>query len=449
MDLSGSNKDTYRYITKKDLSISDLLEKNRIESNLFVIRAMVVLAVVNLFYFVFSLIALENSNMLDTILLIVNVVLLIGSSIVCRFKIDATWMRYCLLSIIIVSSCLAQASFSVITVFYFAIPIVLSCRYYDEKLTITISAISILAGLIVIILSGIIEFNKGYVEIGLINVDGPVNLWIEEAIGKSIISASWFDKPQYFADYIIFYGFVFILLITPLSIICYETSKSGKFLLKEEASIQSEKDTVLKDLQESKMEIMISQIQPHFLYNALNSIYYLVDKDTKKAKRAIADFSDYLRANLNFSKSSGLVPFSQEMEHINRYLALEKLRFEDTLNIIYKLSVQCFRVPSLAIQPLVENAVKHGINKKNDGGTLTISTIEEDQHYVIKIIDNGVGYDTTKPFSDNRRHIGLENSKYRLETMCNAIFYIESEIGKGTTVTIKIPKEFYYEDNSR
>lgn len=201
-------------------------------------------------------------------------------------------------------------------------------------------------------------------------------------------------------------------------------------------------EKVQSELLKSRVTIMISQIQPHFLYNSLTSIAQLCEKDPKRAKTATIDFANYLRGNMNSIKDEHPVPFETELSHLKTYLSLEKMRFGDDLNIVYDIGVTDFTIPSLTVQLLVGNAVKHGVGMKEDGGTVTISTKEYDDRYEVVVSDDGVGFDTTKPNPDtSRTHLGIENIKERISTMCNGDVTIESEAGKGTVSTIKIFKD--------
>ena len=197
-----------------------------------------------------------------------------------------------------------------------------------------------------------------------------------------------------------------------------------------------------KELYEAKVSLMVSQIQPHFLYNSLTSIAMMCTKDPKLARTATINFADYLRGNMNSLKQKTPVPFTQELEHLKKYLMLEQMRFGDLLHIEYDIQATDFELPQLSVQPLAENAVKHGVGMKEDGGTVTIATREEDDCYKVIISDDGVGFDTSKPIEDDgRSHVGMENVRQRLKEMCDADVIIESEIGKGTVATIRIPKK--------
>ena len=207
---------------------------------------------------------------------------------------------------------------------------------------------------------------------------------------------------------------------------------------------QLEEDKIVLNgkLQESRILLMISQIQPHFLYNMLNTIYHLCDKDIELAKKAVDDFSTYLRNNIDSLSTTELISFNTELEHIKTYIDLEKVRFGEELEIEFDIKSSDFYLPILSIQPLVENAIKHGVSKKRGGGKVTLSSYEDDQNYIITIKDTGVGYDILNTeLDDSKSHIGLENVKDRLESRVEGKLVMESEVGVGTTATVYIPKK--------
>ena len=188
-------------------------------------------------------------------------------------------------------------------------------------------------------------------------------------------------------------------------------------------------------------KLMMDQIQPHFLHNSLTSIIYYIDKDPEKAKDALVNFSKYLRSNLDSVNTKDMIPFVEELEHTRMYLALEKLRFEDNLDIEYDIREKDFLVPALSLQPMVENAVKHGIRKSETGkGTVKISTKEDDNTYVIVVEDSGSGFDTDMLKTMDDTHIGVKNVMRRLYMECKGTMVFDSVIGKGTVCTIRIPK---------
>ncbi len=210
-------------------------------------------------------------------------------------------------------------------------------------------------------------------------------------------------------------------------------------------NIKSEQSFILerqqKELAESKISIMLSQIQPHFMYNSLTTIAVLCDKNPAEAKRATLNFSRYLRKNIDSVNKRMPVPFDSELEHVTTYLELEKLRFGNRLNVVMDIQSNDFLIPPLTVQPLVENAVKHGIcNKVSGGGTVLIASREKEDCFEITISDDGVGFETDQHQDDGKVHIGLENVRDRLSAMSNATMKVESTVGVGTVITVSIPK---------
>ena len=193
-------------------------------------------------------------------------------------------------------------------------------------------------------------------------------------------------------------------------------------------------------LAESRIAITLSQLQPHFIYNVLNSIYHLCDRDPKLAQEAVDKFSDYLRNNMKSIEQKEPIPFEEEYQHIQTYLSLEKIRFR-TLEIIYDIDIVNFMLPPLTVQPLVENAVKHGVTKKRGGGSVTISTRETENAYLVMVTDTGVGFDPERYPEDGRVHIGIRNVRERLQNMVNGTLSITSAPGEGTTAVVTIPKK--------
>ena len=191
---------------------------------------------------------------------------------------------------------------------------------------------------------------------------------------------------------------------------------------------------------EAEVKLMISQIQPHFIYNTLSSISTLIKIDPDKAQQGLDNFTEYLRANLSSISETGLTSFENELKHIETYLSLEKMRFDERLNVVLDIQVKDFPVPPLSIQPLVENAVKHGVLKKIEGGTICIKTYEDESAYFVEISDDGIGFDVNDPKYKDKEHVGLNNVKYRLSTMCRGELTINSVLDKGTTMVVKFYK---------
>jgi len=201
-----------------------------------------------------------------------------------------------------------------------------------------------------------------------------------------------------------------------------------------------EKVQTERKLAESRISIMLSQIQPHFLYNALAVISRLCDKDPAEAKKATVNFSNYLRANMNLLERTEPIPFENELNHTIGFLNLEQAMYGEALNVIYDIQTKNFKLPALTMQPIVENAIKHGIGKKEGGGTVTISTKETDGGYQVIVSDDGIGFEQEKIDDDGQQHIGINNVRLRLSAQCGGSLEIESKPGAGTTASIIIPK---------
>ena len=210
-------------------------------------------------------------------------------------------------------------------------------------------------------------------------------------------------------------------------------------------NIQFEHELLLKrqekELAEQRIDMMLSQIQPHFLYNTLTTIRQLCDVDPQKAKAAIRDFSLFLRGNMDSLKSKAPIPFEQELSHVEHYLALEQQRFQERLHVVYEIAARDFSIPPLTMQPIVENAVHHGVLKREEGGTVTVKTEETSDAYLVTVSDDGVGFrPDMRPPDDGRTHIGIENVRGRLSALCGGTLTLHSEAGVGTTALLAIPK---------
>lgn len=186
-----------------------------------------------------------------------------------------------------------------------------------------------------------------------------------------------------------------------------------------------------------RASIMVLQMRPHFIYNAMMSIYYLCAQNSKKAQEVTLDFTTYLRKNFTAIAGEETIPFSDELEHTRAYLNIEQVQFEDSLLVDYDISHTEFRLPPLTLQPIVENAIKHGMDPENAPLRITIRTRETDSGSEIIVEDNGPGFDFKS--DDNKAHLALTNIQQRLEIMCGGKMTITPRAGGGTIVTVIIP----------
>jgi len=194
------------------------------------------------------------------------------------------------------------------------------------------------------------------------------------------------------------------------------------------------------ELMESNISIMLSQIQPHFLYNSLSAIRELCRIDPETAVEAVDEFASYLRGNLDALVIKEPIQFENELRHVKTYLSLEKKRFGDKLNIVYDIRAENFLIPALTLQPIVENAVRHGVTKREEGGTVTVKSEESETEAIITVTDDGIGFDPDEIKKSGHISIGIGNVRSRLTAMCGGLVAVNSEPGAGTAVVITIPK---------
>lgn len=191
------------------------------------------------------------------------------------------------------------------------------------------------------------------------------------------------------------------------------------------------------ELRDSRVQSMMNQIQPHFIYNTLTTIHVLCRDDPGLAMQVIQDFTTYLQANFTAISATDPIAFSDELEHTRAYIAVESLRYGDRLHMDYDLRHTAFRLPPLTLQPLVENAVKHGLGRGVAPEHILVATRAEEGQSVIVVADDGPGIGPGA--DDSEVHVGLQNVRQRLELMCGGTLRVENASGGGTIVTITIP----------
>ena len=236
------------------------------------------------------------------------------------------------------------------------------------------------------------------------------------------------------ASQYVFIVFFVIAMVAVLKIIPQSINALAKA-----KELETEKIILNAQLSESRVATMMSQIRPHFIYNTLGSIEQLCIIDPKKAGELVHNFAKYLRGNFGELDNPKPIRMSQEMEHVQHYISIEKVRFPD-MTFSVEMHANDFLIPALTIQPIVENAIKHGLMKLPKGGTIRVMSYETDTHYCVTVEDDGAGFDTCV-LLDERKHVGIRNIRGRLEAMVNGTLEIESTVGVGTKVLINIPKE--------
>lgn len=232
----------------------------------------------------------------------------------------------------------------------------------------------------------------------------------------------------------------------------YQDEASGDVLafcviydLTEQQRKEKELRDLERELQMSRIRNFTSQMQPHFLYNALGSIQEVVLENPEYASELIGDFTVHLRSCIRAMANDTPISFDQELENVKAYVNIEKMRFGDKLHVYFDIQARNFVILPLTVQPIVENAIRHGIYERGiQGGTVRLKTEEKEHAWIIEVQDDGVGFDVEAYFngiaSGKQDSTGIKNINFRLDKVMGASMKIESRPGIGTTVTIEVPK---------
>ena len=228
---------------------------------------------------------------------------------------------------------------------------------------------------------------------------------------------------HYFADMLVLFGFA----------LCICTFAMYYLILID----QNERDTrQQREIAHQRASITVLQMRPHFIYNTMMSIYYLCRQDPETAQQVTLDFTRYLRQNFSAIASEEPIPFAEELEHARAYLAVEQAQFEDSLFVHYDTPHVDFKVPPLTLQPLVENAVKHGMDPDGDPLHIYVTTRRTPAAHEVVVANTGADFGIP---DDNEPHIALKNIRQRLEMTCQATLEICPREGGGTQVRVAIP----------
>lgn len=231
------------------------------------------------------------------------------------------------------------------------------------------------------------------------------------------------------------HGYIFHILF--LAALCVTVYWMVRYVI---GSVQQAQRTaeLENEVLQSQIAVMLSQIKPHFIFNTLNAISALCLTDPLKADETVITFSEYLRENINALETAEPVPFEQELHHVKNYAKIEQTRFGKKLTMKYDIEYTDFRIPTLTLQPIVENAIRHGIGKKETPGTVWIKVRRREEDVEISVEDDGVGFDMEGNYK-REDSIGMKNVKTRLGCQVNAVMDVVSRPGEGTKVTVRIP----------
>ena len=333
-----------------------------------------------------------------------------------------------------VGSGLTVFNLSLVIAFMMA-PLFLNIKFYD-----TLPMWSVVQSLICILMIVLLALNfaKGEKNERILSVFGmfPMFSFIFDVTGTGL--GLWQGGVISEAMFILIFAFSLIVLLKVVP-----QNLNAAIRARE---LEAEKMILNAKLTESRIATMISQIQPHFIYNTLGTIEQLCITEPESASKLVRNFSLYLRGNFSELDNVKPIRFSQEMNHVKHYTDIEQVRFPD-MTIQYDLRSVEFLLPALSVQPLVENAIKHGLMGLEEGGIVTISAYETKEHYVVEVTDDGVGFDMNAGY-DETKHVGIKNIRGRIEAISGGTLTIESKVGSGTKATIKIPKEDTQNDSN-
>ena len=191
-----------------------------------------------------------------------------------------------------------------------------------------------------------------------------------------------------------------------------------------------------QEIADQRASIAVLQMRPHFIYNTMTSIYYLCEQDAEKAQQVTLDFTTYLRKNFNAITGKDPIPFAEELEHTRAYLAVVQAQFEDSLYVKFDTPHTTFRLPPLTLQPLVENAVKYGLDvDASEPLRVYVKTEKTKGGSVVTIADSGPGFSRD---DNGEPHIALSNIRERLSAIGGTLTISPGENG-GTLIRIFIP----------
>ena len=313
---------------------------------------------------------------------------------------------------------------------FFILPIITEVRFYDtwawwavvQLIANTVIAVCLVREFL------LVKTKERWLYIGAFL---PLTAFVIDVVGTKL--AIW--KGGVISQY------VFLVLAAVAAIMVLKFIPSNINAVAKAKELEMEKAVLNAELAESRISTMMSQIRPHFIYNTLGSIEQLCMLDPPKAGALVHNFAKYLRGNFGELDNPKPILMSQEMEHVHHYISIENVRFPD-MTFMFNMNSADFYIPALTIQPIVENAIKHGLMKLQQGGTIRVVSYETATDYCISVVDDGVGFDTNA-LIDERKHVGLRNIRERLKVMVNGTLEIESTVGVGTKVLITIPKEIY------
>ncbi|MBQ7646077.1 MAG: histidine kinase, partial [Clostridia bacterium] len=327
----------------------------------------------------------------------------------------------------------------------------------DLSLLLVIPLVFAAFAVFVFIYGAVMTRKKNTVNTRITNIVAAVTLTLIVALMPYMYGSNIQSRFDLFIRLL----FVFMSLIWTFMIVKNVLSRMRKY------------DQIKKTVEEKQMTMMVHQIKPHFIYNTLGAVRAMISEDPEKASSLLYDFSKYLRAHVDTLSVDKPIGFEEELENVRYYARIERARFGDKINVVYEIDDTAFYIPPLTVQPLVENAITHGLRKKKDGGTVTIRAYTTKKAHIVEVIDNGIGFDSEKFEAEEKKPIrfidlfrrnkeddreekqtednssGINNIEFRLSAMVGGTLEIKSREGEGTVSRIVLPKQKNENNNGR
>ena len=274
-------------------------------------------------------------------------------------------------------------------------------------------------------------------------IGGLVIALIQQAIDTFVLTRLGYPPGREFASFYEAYKF-FVFINLHLSLLIYwgivgVRTTYDYYQKYRERELHSSQ--LQARLAQSRLQVLKMQLHPHFLFNTLNAISELVHRDPERADQMLGELSDLLRMSFENLEVQE-VPLRQELEFLQKYLDIEQMRFDDRLKVELKVDPETLsaRVPNMILQPLVENAIKHGIAPRSSGGKIAITAVRSNGHLDISVVDDGIGV----PFGDVSNvsdGVGLANTRRRLRHLYGGDHSFELAAGEkgGMNVRLSIP----------
>ena len=241
---------------------------------------------------------------------------------------------------------------------------------------------------------------------------------------------SWYQLP---ALWLLLLGSIAVSML-----VAYAVFSARRLREMEASEDQLRIQALQQKLEWEKTNTLLSQISSHFFYHTLNALQALIVLEPDAAYKMAGDFSRYLRFNVDaVTAAGGIVTFREEMRSVRAYAEINEAQLGDRLKVVFDTADVDFNIPALSIQPIVENAILHGIKPKPGGGTVTVKLTEDRTHWHITVTDDGMGFDPAKVRSES---VGLPNVRQRISGFADCSMDMRSTPGKGTRVFLHISK---------